>query len=188
MKRALGKWVLRVTGWTLAGDRPSAEKFVLIAAPHTSNWDLLFLLAFAWSVDLPLAWMGKHTLFPPVLGWVTRALGGVPVRRDRRNDMVSQMTELFASRSELALTVPSEGTRDRVEYWKSGFYRIAVSASVPIVPGFLDYSRRRGGFGPPLQPTGDVSRDMDELRAFYADKVGRHPEKWATPQLREESE
>jgi len=188
VKRALGSWVLRATGWTLSGARPPIDKYVLIAAPHTSNWDLLFLLALAWSVDLPLAWMGKHTLFPPVIGAVTRALGGVPVRRDRRSDMVSQMSELFASRSELALTVPAEGTRGWVEYWKSGFYRIALAADVPIVPGFLDYPRRRGGFGPPLHPTGDIAKDMDVLRAFYADKVGHHPENWTAPRLREEGE
>jgi 1-acyl-sn-glycerol-3-phosphate acyltransferase len=180
--------MLWVTGWTQVGARPPHDKYVLIAAPHTSNWDLVFLLAFAWSFDLPLAWMGKHTIFPPSVGGVMRALGGVPVRRDRRNNMVQQMVELFEQRSELALTVPAEGTRDRGEYWKSGFYRIAVGAGVPIVPGFLDYSRRRGGFGAAVTATGDVSRDMDLLRSFYADKVGRYPHLWTPPLLREEAE
>ena len=188
MKRTLGKWILRTSGWTLSGARPLHDKYVLIAAPHTSNWDLYYLLAFAWSLDLPLAWMGKHTIFPPLLGGVMRALGGVPVRRDRRNDLVSQMSELFASRSELALTVPAEGTRDRADYWKSGFYRIARAAGVPIVPGFLDYPTRSGGFGPALHPSGDVAKDMDVLRAFYSDKVGRYPEYWTPPRLREEDE
>jgi 1-acyl-sn-glycerol-3-phosphate acyltransferase len=149
---------------------------VLIAAPHTSNWDLAYLLAISWVVGVRVSWMGKHTLFRGPMGPVMRALGGVPVRRDRRNDLVAQMTAAFAQHPSLVLTVPAEGTRSYAPRWKSGFYRIAQAAEVPIVLGFLDYARRRGGFGPTISPSGDVKRDMDRIRAFYADKVARHPD------------
>ena len=188
MKRTLGRLVLRLTGWRLVGEIPVAPKYVVIAAPHTSNWDFFYLLALSWSVGVDLSWLGKHTLFPPLLRGLARWLGGIPVRRDQRNDLVNQMAELFASRERLILTVPAEGTRERVEYWKSGFYHIARAAKVPIMPGFLDYPSRRGGFGPPLDPTGDVAADMDVLRAFYADKVGRHPDQQGSGKLREEEE
>lgn len=186
MKHALARLVLRLTGWRLRDPVPTLRRYVLIAAPHTSNWDLLYLLALAWSAGVSVSWMGKHTLFPPLLGRVMRWLGGIPVRRERRNDLVSQLRELFRERSDLILVVPAEGTRDRVEYWKSGFYRIALASDVPVVPGYLHYPTRCGGFGAPLHLSGDIARDMDALRSFYADKVGRHPESAGPVRLREE--
>jgi 1-acyl-sn-glycerol-3-phosphate acyltransferase len=116
-----------------------------------------------------------------------RALGGIPVRRDRRNNLVAQVAEAFASASDLALVVPAEGTRGRTEYWKSGFYHMARTAKVPIVCGYLDYARKRGGFGHEFEPSGDVARDMDVVRAFYADKVGKYPECFGPVRLRDES-
>ena len=113
-------------------------------------------------------------------------LGGLPVRRDRRENLVSNLASLFEEYEELGLVVPAVGTRGHVEHWKSGFYHIAREADVPIVMSFLDYERRRGGFGPALMPSGDVKRDMDQVRAFYADKVGKYPEKFGPVQLREE--
>jgi 1-acyl-sn-glycerol-3-phosphate acyltransferase len=166
--------------------RPASPRFVLIAAPHTSNWDLAYLLALAESFDLRVSWLGKHTLFYPPLGFVMRRVGGIPVVRHQRGQLVAQATKLFAERETLALVVPAEGTRSRAEHWKSGFYHIARSAGVPIVCGYLDYARRRGGFGLTLDATGDVRADMDRIRAFYADKVGRYPEKFGPVRLQEE--
>jgi 1-acyl-sn-glycerol-3-phosphate acyltransferase len=159
------------------------ERCVLIAAPHTSNWDLAYLLALSWVVGVRVSWMGKHALFRGPMGPVMRALGGVPVRRDRRNDLVAQMAAAFAQGPSLVLTVPAEGTRGYTPRWKSGFYRIAQAADVPIVLGYLDYARRRGGFGPQISATGDVKRDMDRIRAFYADKVARHPRSFGPVEL-----
>jgi 1-acyl-sn-glycerol-3-phosphate acyltransferase len=175
LKRKIGQLFLRVTGWAPEGDAPP-ERCVLIAAPHTSNWDLAYLLALTWVVGVRVSWMGKHTLFRGPMGPVMRAVGGIPVRRDRRSDLVAQMAAAFAQSSSLVLTVPAEGTRAYAPRWKSGFYRIAQAAEVPIVLGYLDYARRRGGFGPRVSPTGDVKRDMDRIRAFYADKAPRHPD------------
>jgi 1-acyl-sn-glycerol-3-phosphate acyltransferase len=179
---------LRLTGWEIEGERPRARKFVLIAAPHTSNWDLAYLLALASRYGIKPCWMGKHTLFRPPFGWLMRRLGGIPIRRHLRENVVEQMTRAFAEREELCLTVPPEATRGRAECWKSGFYHIARGARVPIVLGYLDYARKRGGFGPEFHPTGDVVADMDRIRAFYADKVGKHPECFGEIRLREEDE
>lgn len=186
MRRAFASLFLRATGWRPEGPRPAARRYVLIAAPHTSNWDLAYLLALSWTVGVRVSWMGKHTLFRGPMGSVMRALGGVPVHRQRSNDLVAQMAEAFAQAPSLVLTVPAEGTRGYAPRWKSGFYRIAQAAEVPIVLGFLDYARRRGGFGPQVTPTGDVKRDMDRIRAFYADKVARHPERFGPIELASE--
>ena len=186
MRKRLARLFLRLTGWGPEGERPSAPRFVLIAAPHTSNWDLAFLLALAEVYELRISWMGKHQIFRWPFGGLFRALGGIPIRRHERADRVAAMAKEFADRERFALVVPSEATRSWAPYWKSGFYHIAHRAEVPIVMGFLDYGRRRGGFGPSLHPSGDVTSDMDRIRAFYADKVAKFPEQFGPVRLREE--
>ena len=186
MRKLLAKSFLRATGWQSAGAPPTLAKYVLIAAPHTSNWDLVYLLALAEVYGLRISFMMKHTLFRGPLGPLFRSLGGIPIDRRRRENLVKQMVEAFAARDSLVLVVPAEGTRARVERWKSGFYHIAHGARVPIVLGYLDYARQRGGFGPLLVPTGRIVEDMDFVRDFYADKVGRTPPDFAEPRLREE--
>jgi 1-acyl-sn-glycerol-3-phosphate acyltransferase len=177
---------LTLTGWQAEGAKPLERRFVLIAAPHTSNWDLAYLLALAVIFEVKISWMGKHALFRPPLGWLMRRVGGIPIVRHRRGDMVSQMAQAFEESESLALVVPAEGTRKYVAHWKSGFYHIARTAKVPIVLGYLDYARRRGGLGPALHPTGEIRRDMDEIRDFYADKVGKYPDQFGEVRLKEE--
>lgn len=188
--RALKQWIgrayLHAFGWEEEGERPEPPAFVLIAAPHTSNWDLPFTLALSWVYDVPIRWAGKHTLFAFPYGWFMRALGGIPIRRHERQNRVQQLAALFEEHPNLVLTVPAEGTRSRTEHWKSGFYYIAREAQVPVVCGYLDYARKRGGFGLTLTPTGDVRADMDAIRAFYRDKAGKFPEKFGPVRLREE--
>jgi 1-acyl-sn-glycerol-3-phosphate acyltransferase len=130
--------------------------------------------------------MGKHTLFRGPMGWFMTRVGGIPVWRHRRENVVKQMVKVLHTSKALALTVPPEGTRGYTDHWKSGFYHIAREAQVPIVMGYLDYARKRGGFGPQLLPTGDVRRDMDEIRRFYADKTGKYPECFSRVRLEEE--
>lgn len=182
----MARLFLELTGWTLDGEPPNERRFVVIAAPHTSNWDLVYLLAFAWACGLDINWMGKHQIFDGPQRRLMEALGGVPVRRDQNNDLVAQMTKEFAERDSLVLTIPPEATRQRADHWKSGFYRIAEAAGVPIVPSLLDYGRRTGGFGPPLYPSGDVSADMDVLRAFYEGSQGKYPDEFGPIRLAEE--
>ena len=186
MIKLLARCFLGLTGWAAEGGRPRERRFVLIAAPHTSNWDLPYLLALAAIFDMKISWMGKHVLFRPPLGWLMRRVGGIPIVRHRRGNMVSQMARAFEESESLALVVPAEGTRSYVAQWKSGFYHIARSANVPIVLGYLDYARRRGGFGPALHPTGDIRTDMDEIRDFYADKLGKYPDQFGEVRLKEE--
>ena len=141
MKKWIARWFLRLAGWTIEGERPAHSRFVLIAAPHTSNWDFPYMLAYAAVFDIKVSWLAKHSLFFPPAGWIMRALGGIPVVRHKNSNVVGQMVDAFNKTDELALVVPTEGTRKRVEYWKSGFYHIASGAGVPIVPSYLDYKR-----------------------------------------------
>jgi 1-acyl-sn-glycerol-3-phosphate acyltransferase len=188
VRRAIGRLVLRLLGWRAVGEFPRSgcEKCVLIAAPHTSNWDLPFMIAFAMAFELHIAWMGKYTLFRPPFGGFMRWLGGVPVRRTTREGKVDEMAQLFAGRPRLVLAIAPEGTRFRSEHWKSGFYWIARRAGVPIVPSYLDFGTRTAGFGPPLVPSDSLRADMDHLRAVYAGKRGLFPERFGPVRLLEE--
>jgi 1-acyl-sn-glycerol-3-phosphate acyltransferase len=177
---------LRATGWTLVGPKPDASKVILLGYPHTSNWDLLVYVLAAWALDVPLAWMGKHQLFRGPAGPLMRRLGGIAIHRDRRENVVQQMVRIFEERDELYLVITPEGTRGRVEYLKSGFYHIALAAKVPIALGLLDYSTKRVGFGPLHPLCGDVHKDMDAIRAFYAGRVALYPERAGRLRLREE--
>ena len=167
--------VLTVFGWKRSGKPPDhPPKCVMIAAPHTSNWDLPVMLMIAFAVRARVFWMGKHTLFRPPFGSFFRWLGGVPVDRRKSSNVVDQMVELFEERESFTLILAPEGTRKRTTHWKTGFYHIAYGAGVPIVLGFLDYERKVGGIGPVVMPTGDIEADMDVIRKFYADITGRH--------------
>jgi 1-acyl-sn-glycerol-3-phosphate acyltransferase len=186
MKQRFARWLLHLTGWQLEGTRPAHDRYVLIAAPHTSNWDFPLMLAFAAAFDIKVTWMAKHSLFFPPMGWFMRAMGGMPIIRHRNNNVVDAMVETFRIVPHLVLVVPTEGTRERTEYWKSGFYHIARQAGVPIVPSFLDFGQKRGGFGPALEPSGDTGQDMQYFRDFYAGMEGKFPANVGPIRLKEE--
>ncbi|MEM9175959.1 MAG: 1-acyl-sn-glycerol-3-phosphate acyltransferase [Myxococcota bacterium] len=188
VRKFLARLVIGATGWKPEGARPAPDQYVLIAAPHTTNWDFLYLIAFAWYFEMQISFMAKHSLFWPPLGWIMRAFGGLPVQRHKRTNLVTTLAGLFEEHDRLALVVPAEGTRAHVDYWKSGFYHIAKTAKVPIVMSFLDWERKVGGFGPAIVATGDVVADMDAVRAFYADKKGKVPERFGRIRLREEDD
>lgn len=177
---------LWIMGWEPEGERPEPAKFVLIAAPHTSNWDLIYLVTIAGAFGLKINWIGKHTIFKPPWGPLARLFGGLSLKRDSKQNMVEQMVEALTERDRLALIVPAEGTRGHVEHWRSGFYHIARLAQVPIIFGYLDYRRKRGGFGSGFIPTGDLSRDMDIVREFYSEITGKYPENFGRIRLKEE--
>jgi 1-acyl-sn-glycerol-3-phosphate acyltransferase len=188
MKKWIASWFLRLGGWTVEGEKPPYDRYVLIAAPHTSNWDFPFMLAFAATFDIKVKWLAKHNLFRPPFGRIMKALGGIPVIRHKNSNMVADMIESFNQEQEAALVIPTEGSRARTKHWKSGFYHIAVGAGVPIVPSYLDFKRKCAGFGPALIPTGDLNKDMDYFREFYRDKFGKFPENFGPIRLREEPE
>ncbi len=171
----LARAILRLGGWRIEGAKPVVEKYVLVAAPHTSNWDFLWMICMAYALRIRVSWLGKDALFTPLIGWFFKLLGGIPVDRSAPSDLVSRLASRFASSSDLVLLIPVEGTRGHAPYWKSGFYHIALAAQVPVVLGFLDYVKRTGGFGPTLVPTGEVASDMDVPRGFYAGIAGKFP-------------
>jgi len=175
--------LLKATGWKLDGHAPQAEKFVLVSAPHTSNYDFLFFVAIIYRFRLKLYWMGKDALFNHPLKCIVRYTGGIPVDRSKKSGVVDQTIELFRQSDRLAIAIPVEGTREKTEGWKSGFYHIARGANVPIVLGFLDYEKKIGGFGPEMLLTGDIQADMAVIADFYADIAAKHPEKKSEPRL-----
>jgi 1-acyl-sn-glycerol-3-phosphate acyltransferase len=189
MRRAVGRALLRLLGWRAVGEFPAGcERCVLIAAPHTSNWDLPFMILCAMAFELHIAWMAKHTVFRRPFGGFMRWLGGVAVARNPNSNVVDQMADLFKQREALVLAIAPEGNRFRTDHWKSGFYRIAQAAGVPIVPSVLDFAKRTAGFGPPVHPSGSLRRDMDALRATYAGKRGLFPERFGPVRLLEEED
>ncbi len=186
IRRAIGRAWLSAFGWTADGVPPSEPRYVLIAAPHTTNWDLPFTLAVCWSHNVDMRWMGKHTLFRGPMGVFFRALGGVAVVRNKGRNTVQQMADRFAETDRLVMILATEGTRSKVPYWKSGFYHIAAAADVPIITGYLDYAEKRGGFGPPIHTTGDLVADMDQIRAYYTGISGKYPENFGLIRVKEE--
>jgi 1-acyl-sn-glycerol-3-phosphate acyltransferase len=174
--RAWSVFFLKVTGWTIEGALPpGGGKSVLIAAPHTSNWDLPYTLMVAFHLRLNIYWMGKASIFRWPFRGVMMWLGGIPVVREKSNNLVAASVEaLRAAAPPLQLVVPPEGTRSRTRYWKTGFYYIATGAGVPIVMAYMDYANKRSGLGPVFTPTGDIERDMEAIKAFYAPFKGRN--------------
>lgn len=178
LKRAIALWLYARAGWTVEGAGPQTDKFVVIAAPHTSNWDLPFMLGVAYTFRIKLHWMGKASLFKPPFGWLMLSLGGIPIDRSKANDVVSQMVEVYNTAETLAVAIPPEGTRSKVRKWKTGFYNIAHGANVPIALGFLDYKRKVGGIGGVFTTTGDYARDLEDIKAFYATVTGKYADKY----------
>ena len=176
LRRTAGLF-LRVFGWRKEGQLPDIPKCVMIAAPHTSNWDLPVMLFFAFAFQTKLFFMVKDAVFRWPFGPLFRWLGGIPIDRTKPNGVVEQSIQAFRDNDELIMVVPPSGTRSKVRYWKTGFYHIANGAGVPIMLGFLDYRRKVGGVGPVVVPTGDIEADMQAVRAFYADITGKNPEK-----------
>lgn len=168
---------LKITGWRAEGRLPAIPKFILVGAPHTSNWDLPYMLFIVFVFRAKIYWMGKETLFRKPFKKFFKWLGGIPIDRSKSYNVVAQSIQQFKENENLILAIAPSGTRKRVKKWKTGFYHIAKGANIPISLGFLDYRRKVGGFGPLLYPTGDFEADMKIIREFYAGVTGKHPEK-----------
>ena len=177
MLQALAKLILKVGGWEIAGELPAAKRAVVIAAPHTSNWDGFWALVYKVAVQLDIHFFAKQSLFWFPLNVLLRALGGIPLDRKRAGSAVEQAIEMFRKNDSYYFGLAPEGTRSRADHWKSGFYRIARGADVPVVLGLLDYGKRRIGIGPTLELSGDWEKDLAFCREFYKDIQGRWPDK-----------
>jgi 1-acyl-sn-glycerol-3-phosphate acyltransferase len=179
--RTVLRWIsiclLKFSGWKTKGSLPDIPKFVMIAAPHTSNWDFPIMMFIVFKLKGKLYWMGKDALFRRPFNHLFKWLGGIPIDRSHTNNIVEQMVDKFNETDRLILTIPPSGTRKKVKKWKSGFYHIAVGARIPVVLGFLDFKRKTGGVGPLVTITGDMEQDMQGISAFYADIEGKYPEK-----------
>lgn len=167
---------LKLTGWKRVGRLPEEDKYVIIAAPHTTNWDMPITLALAFAYGIKIYWVGKDSLFKFPFKTIMRFMGGVPVDRSKSNNMVEATIDVFKAHDKLVIAVPPEGTRQQVRYWKTGFYYIARGAEVPIATGFLDYPSKTGGIGPVIYPSGDLEADMAEIKKFYSGITGKYPD------------
>jgi 1-acyl-sn-glycerol-3-phosphate acyltransferase len=178
--RGLSIAFLKLAGWKVEGHLPdNATKCVLIAAPHTSNWDLPYTLMVAFVLRLNVYWMGKSSIFKPPFRGLMMWLGGIAVNREQSTNLVAASAQaMLAADGMVQLIVPPEGTRSKTRYWKTGFYYIALEAQVPIVMAYLDYAEKRGGLGPALQPSGDIEKDMALVKAFYAPIQGKHADRF----------
>ncbi len=174
--RWLGRTFLRLSGWRCQLDFPDVSKLVIVGAPHTSNWDAVWAIAFILATGLDIRFMAKAEVFSSWGGWFMRAVGGIPVNRQSPMGLVDQMVAEFRNRDKFVLVLAPEGTRKKVDRWKNGFYRIAQAADVPIVLAYLDYPKRIVGIGPTFTITGDMEADIATMRAYLESHVTpRHP-------------
>ncbi|NVK21608.1 MAG: lysophospholipid acyltransferase family protein [Kangiellaceae bacterium] len=175
--RYIMRFFLRLMGWKVVGQLPEEQKkYVVIFAPHTSNWDFVLMLMVRFCFKMKVAYLGKHTLFKPPFGWFFRMFGGIPVERSAAHNVVDMAANIIKERDEIQFALAPEGTRSKKPYWKSGFYHIALKAEVPILLAYMDSSKGVLGLGPLFYPTGVVEEDLEFLRDFYKDKPGIKPE------------
>jgi 1-acyl-sn-glycerol-3-phosphate acyltransferase len=167
---------LKLAGWKVEGALPpEAHKAVLIAAPHTSNWDLPYTLMVSFVLRMDVYWLGKQSIFKPPFSNIMQWLGGIPVNREQSTNLVAASAQaLVKADGKVQLIIPPEGTRSKATYWKTGFYYIALGAKVPIVMAYMDYPQKRAGLGPLFYPSGDIDKDMVEIKAFYAQFKGKN--------------
>jgi 1-acyl-sn-glycerol-3-phosphate acyltransferase len=171
----LAAWLLARLGWRVAVTWPDAPKVVVIVYPHTSNWDFFLGYLARRAIGLPAAWIGKHTIFRWPVAGLLRRMGGIPVNRLHAAGLIEDLEAEFARRSTMCLALAPEGTRAHTDHLKSGFYRLALAAKVPVGLAFIDYRERLVGLTIWLRLTGDQERDLAAIRQGYAGRIGRHP-------------
>mgnify|MGYP003949754361 CR=1 FL=1 len=172
----VGAVVLRLCSWRVVGVLPNAKKYILIVAPHTTNMDFVIGLSAIWKLRLRVKLLLKHTLFAGPLGWWFRRIGGIPVNRQSKHNLVDQIATAFDQEEHFILALAPEGSRAHSKHWRSGFFHIALAAKVPVVCVGFDCFRRRVSIGDPVYPTGNAKVDMDSIRmVFEAWEIGPHP-------------
>lgn len=169
------KLFIKLLGWQIVGQFDEIDNCVIITQ-HTSNWDGIITIFSAFSIGVRPRWVGKEELFKGRLGIIMRRAGGLEVNRSKNSHTVSEAAALFEQRDRLWLFIAPEGTREKVEYWKSGFYYIALKAQVPIVHGYLDYAEKKVGVGDYLQVSGDIAADMEIMRTWFTNTRAKYPE------------
>jgi 1-acyl-sn-glycerol-3-phosphate acyltransferase len=183
--QVIARWILRITGWRIEIIPPQTSRYVMIGAPHTSNWDFFVMLLLMTVESIPIRWMGKDSLFKWPLGVFMRSLGAIPVNRSESTNLVDQIAALFDQYDELIIGLAPEGTRKKTTRWRTGFYYIALKADVPIVMAYVDYKHKVCGLGPSITPSGDIQADFEIIQKFYSGFVGKHPHKQGKIELLE---
>lgn len=164
------------TGWQFTRGQPKPSKYVMIVAPHTSNWDFFLMVVVAAGLGRQVRFMGKHSLFSGLQGRVLRWLGGVAVQRNSHHNFVSQMVSLYEQTDDMVLIIAPEGTRRKVTAWKRGFYYIAAGAGVPIVAAQLDYAKKGVDIATEFYVSGDYDADLAQIQLIYRDVTAKYPE------------
>ncbi len=179
MKTFIGKLILKILGWK--SDYPKkfqVDKFVIIAAPHTSNWDLVYALSIFWKYKIPVKYFIKESFTKGLHGKLFKAMGAIGVNRSKTGNLVHHAAATIKKMDKIALMVPAEGTRSKVKKWKTGFYHIAKKANVPVALGYLDYKNKIAGVGDLLELTADFESDMKKIEKFYSTIDGKFPDKY----------
>ena len=182
----LSRWILGLFGWKVILNIPKTKKFVAVGAWHTSNIDFFLAVLAAGAMGLPLKFIGKQALVDGKLGWLMKRLGVIGVDRSKSNNVVEQIAKKFEKSEELYLVVPAEGTRSKAEYWKTGFYYMALAAKVPIAFGTLDASKKEVGIFGWIEPTGNREEDFAKIIDYFKDKRGLKPQNQAEIKFRPE--
>ena len=175
--KLIARFFFWLTGWKTEGEIPKLKKFVAILAPHTSAWDVIYGMLARYIFEMDFSFYGKQEIFDAPYGFIFRALGGIPVNRSAKSNLVDQAVKTFNEREHFILALSPEGTRKYVPNWKTGFYYIALQAKVPILLTYIDFERKVTGLGPLFYPTGDIDKDIEEIKNFYRPIKGKHPEK-----------
>ncbi|TAH39100.1 MAG: acyltransferase [Bacteroidetes bacterium] len=173
--RFIFKTVFKILGWKISGDVPrNINKYIIIVAPHTSNWDFPIGVAVRSIMRFKSNFLGKKELFESPLGWLFKKLGGFPVDRSKSSNMVDEVVEIIKREQNFVVAITPEGTRKNVKRWKTGFYFIASKAGIPIVMAGIDYKRKTVFFEKPFYPSGDLEKDAGIMQEFFKDKVGKN--------------
>ncbi len=185
MYKLIAKIFFNLKGWKVKGGiPPGTKKCVLVAAPHTSNWDFLYG-SFAWKLfGLDVKYLAKKELFWFPLNIFLKALGGIPVDRKKSSNVVDAMAEIVKANDEIIVLMTPEGTRKKVDKWKTGFYQLALKANIPIVLGILNYGTKEAFIGLSFIPGGDMEKDFEMIREFYKDAIGCVPENFSVEAIR----
>ncbi|MCA9980629.1 MAG: 1-acyl-sn-glycerol-3-phosphate acyltransferase [Anaerolineales bacterium] len=189
VRRNFAQLVFKLIGWEMGGRVPQHRKCVIIAVPHTSSVDFFMMILMSWHFGFRINWMGTSGLFRWPFGWFFRRLGGIPIYRQERRNTVEQVVAALNEADDMFLVLSPEGTRSHRDHWKSGFYRMAEGANVPIYLGYLDFATKRAGVRPePVFPTGDIEADMAEIGAFYEGMEGFKRGQVSKPRLNPQSQ
>lgn len=171
----LARFFMRLTGWRVEGTLPELPKFILIGAPHTSNWDFVLFLGIIFTLKANVKFMGKAELFRNPFGWFFYYCGGIPVDRKKSTGLVDQMVEACNQAENFILTIAPEGTRHHVSEWKRGFHHIAKGAGIPIVMAVVDGKKKVVRVGQVFQPTDNIEADMQTIQGYFAGVTGINP-------------